>query len=124
MFAPHTYAERRARLRRMVGNGIIILNGNFDTAINCPNNAMAFRQESSFMYYFGLSVARLVGVIDVDNDRDILYGNEVTIEEMIWTGPQPSMAEQAARVGVTHTAPYDKVADIVAEGDRLAEVEV
>lgn len=118
MFAPHTYAERRARLRSMIGNGIIILNGNFDTAINCPNNAMAFRQESSFMYYFGLSVARLVGVIDVDNDRDTLYGNDVTIDEMIWTGPQPSMAEQAARVGVTHTAPYDKVADIVAEARR------
>ena len=62
MFAPHTYAERRARLRRMVGNGIIILNGNLDTAINAPENAMAFRQESSFLYYFGLDVARLVGV--------------------------------------------------------------
>ena len=118
MFSPQTYAERRARLRKMVGNGIIIFNGNLETSINYPNNAMAFRQESSFIYYFGLSVARLVGVIDCDNDRDILFGNEVTIDEMIWTGPLPSMQEQAASVGVAHTAPLNKVADLVAEAQR------
>lgn len=118
MFSAQTYADRRARLRRMVGNGIIILNGNLDTAINAPENAMAFRQESSFLYYFGLDVARLVGVMDCDNDCDTLYGNEVTIDEMIWTGPLPSMAEQAAQVGVTRTAPLNKVADVVAEARR------
>lgn len=119
MFSAQTYVERRARLRRMVGKGIIILNGNLDTAINAPENAMAFRQESSFLYYFGLDVARLVGVIDCENDCDTLYGNEVTIDEMIWTGPLPSMAEQAATVGVTRTAPLNKVADVVAEARRL-----
>ena len=118
MFSAQTYADRRARLRRMVGNGIIILNGNLDTAINAPENAMAFRQESSVLYYFGLDVARLVGVMDCDNDCDTLYGNEVTIDEMIWTGPLPSMAEQAAQVGVTRTAPLNKVADVVAEARR------
>ena len=118
MFSAQTYAERRARLRKMVGNGVIILNGHLETSINNPNNAIAFRQESSFMYYFGLQVARLVGVIDCDNDCDTLYGNDVTIDEMIWTGPLPSMAEQAAQVGVSRTAPLDKVADVVAEARR------
>ncbi len=115
MFSPQTYEERRARLRKMVGNGIILLPGNHETAINCPNNGMAFRQESSFLYYFGLDIAHLVGIIDIDNDTDYLYGNDVTIDEMIWTGPLPSMSELAAQVGVRHTAPLKAVADAIAD---------
>ncbi len=118
MFAPQTYAQRRSRLRQMVGSGIIIMPGHHNTAINCPNNAIAFRQDSSFLYYFGLNLAHLVGVIDIDNDTDYLYGNDVTLEEMIWTGPLPSMPELAAQVGITHTAPLDSVAEVVTEARR------
>lgn len=114
MFSAQTYIARRQALRSRLGEGIILLPGNTDMAINFPNNAVAFRQDSSFLYYFGLDNARLVGIIDIDNDTATLYGNDVTIDEMVWTGPVPALTELAARVGVTQTAPLDKVADAIA----------
>lgn len=118
MFPAKTYVERRARLRQMLGSGIVILPGNFDTAINFPNNAISFRQDSTFLYFFGLNMARLTGIIDLDNGKDYLYGNDTTIDEMIWTGPQPSLSELATEVGVHHTAPYANVAEAIAEARR------
>ena len=105
MFPAQTYVTRRDTLRKMIGSGIILLPGNTDMAINFPNNAGAFRQDSTFLYYFGLANARLAAIIDIDNDRDTLYGDDVTVDEMVWTGPVPALVDLAASVGVKHTAP-------------------
>lgn len=115
MFDKETYAERRAGLcRKMHGKGLILLPGHIESPINYPNNAYRFRQDSSFLYYFGLSLPGLAGVIDTDTGDVILFGDDFTIDDIIWMGPQPSVAELADRVGVATTAPLAALAEIIA----------
>lgn len=100
MFAPEIYTARRAALRKKLKSGVILLPGNNDAPINYPANAYGFRQDSNFLYYFGLSQPGFVGVIDVDRDTDCLYANEWTMDDLIWMGPQPTVRELAAKAGV------------------------
>jgi Xaa-Pro aminopeptidase len=108
MFEAKVYSDRRKKLRSLVSSGIILLPGNKEAAMNYPANTYHYRQDSNFLYYFGLNQPDLIGIIDVDEDRDILFGNDVDIDDIIWMGPQPSMKERAARVGVTETSPLDQ----------------
>ena len=105
MFSAKTYAARRNMLRTKIGSGIILLPGNSLSPNNYPNNAYYFRQDSSFRYYFGLNVPSVVGVIDADTGEEALYGDDFTVEDIIWTGPQPTLRELGAEVGVTATFP-------------------
>lgn len=105
MFPAKTYTARRETLRTKIGSGIILLPGNSFSPNNYPNNAYYFRQDSTFRYYFGLNVADLVGVIDADTGEEILYGNDLTVEDIVWTGPQPSLREMADEVGIRATFP-------------------
>lgn len=105
MFSAKTYTARRETLRTKIGSGIILLPGNPFSPNNYPNNAYYFRQDSTFRYFFGLNTADLVGLIDADAGEEALYGNDLTVEDIVWTGPQPSLAEQAAQVGVRATYP-------------------
>jgi Xaa-Pro aminopeptidase len=103
MFDQTTYAARRARLKTQVGKGLILLLGNEDSSMNYRDNLYPFRQDSSFLYFFGLDKPGLAAVIDIDNDREVIYGKELTMDEIVWTGPLPSLAEQAAAAGVSLT---------------------
>ena len=105
MFSAKTYTARRHELRTKIGSGIILLPGNPLTPNNYPNNAYYFRQDSTFRYYFGLNVPSLVGLIDADSGEEALYGDDFTVEDIIWTGPQPTLHELGAGVGVTATFP-------------------
>ena len=106
MFSKETYIRRRARLQELVGEGVIILMGNNESPCNYPNNAYyPFRQDSSFLYYFGQNRDGLVGVIDVDNNRETLIGDDIDIEDIVWYGSVDSVADMAAQVGVAHSAP-------------------
>ena len=106
MFSKETYINRRAELKKLVGNGIIILFGNNDSPANYPANAYApMRQDSSFLYYFGQHRDGLVGVIDIDNDEEMLFGDDIDVEDIVWMGYTPSVADLAAEVGITKTAP-------------------
>lgn len=105
MFSAKTYTARRETLRTKIGSGIILLPGNPFSPNNYPNNAYYFRQDSTFRYYFGLNVADLVGVIDADTGEEALYGDDLTVEDIVWTGPQPSLREMAAEVGIRSTFP-------------------
>ena len=106
MFSKETYIRRRAELKRLVGSGTIVLFGNNDAPANYPANAYApMRQDSSFLYYFGQHREGLVGVIDIDNDEDWLLGDDIDIEDIVWMGFVPSVADLAAEVGITKTAP-------------------
>ena len=104
MFDKETYIRRRAELKRLVGKGLIILFGNNESPANYPANGYApFRQDSSFLYYFGQHRDGLVGVIDIDNDEEWLFGDDIDVEDIVWMGYTPSVADLAAEVGVKKT---------------------
>ena len=105
MFPVKTYVSRRAELRAKTGGGLILLPGNQPSANNYPNNAYYFRQDSTFLYYFGLDRPSLAGVIDADTGEEVLFGDDFTVDDIIWTGPQPTLRELGAEVGVTATFP-------------------
>ena len=110
LFSADVYRNRRRTLRDKIGSGLILLPGNGLAPNNYPNNAYYFRQDSSFRYYFGLNVPDLVGLIDADADEAWLFGNDFTVEDIIWTGPQPLLRDMAAEVAVTRTAPLAELA--------------
>lgn len=113
MFSKETYIRRRAELKKLVGNGVIILFGNNEAPANYPANAYApMRQDSSFLYYFGQHRDGLVGVIDIDNDTETLYGDDIDVEDIVWMGFTPSVADLAEEVGITKTAPMSELRKI------------
>ena len=106
MFGKETYIRRREELKKLVKNGIIVLFGNNEAPYNYPANCYApMRQDSSFLYYFGQHRDGLVGVIDIDNDEDWLFGDDIDVEDIVWMGFTPTVNDLAAEVGVTKTAP-------------------
>ena len=105
MFSAKTYASRREVLRTKIGSGVILLPGNMPAPNNYPNNTYYFRQDSSFLYYFGLNIPSLVGVIDADTGEEMLFGDDFTVEDIIWTGPQPTLRELGAQVGIAAAHP-------------------
>ena len=116
MFSKQTYLSRRNELKRLVGSGVIILFGNNESPCNYPSNAYSpFRQDSSFLYYFGLAQPGLVGVIDVDNDSELLFGDDIDIEDIVWYGSVDSVAQMAASVGVAQTAPMSALSQFCSQ---------
>ena len=113
MFSKETYIRRPAELKKLVGEGVIVLFGNNESPANYPANGYApFRQDSSFLYYFGQHRDGLVGIIDIDNDEDILIGDDIDIEDIVWMGFVPSVADLAAEVGITKTAPMSQLRQV------------
>ncbi len=111
MFSSKTYIARRKMLRTKIGQGIILLPGNALSPNNYPNNAYYFRQDSTFRYYFGLNTPSLTGLLDLDSGEEALYGDDFTVEDIIWTGPQPTLRELGAEVGITATYPAAALAE-------------
>ena len=119
MFDKATYVSRRAKLKQLVKSGIIILFGNNESPCNFPANGYyPFRQDSSFLYYFGLSRDGLVGVIDIDNDIETLVGNDIDIEDIVWYGSVNSVHDMAEQVGVKNTAPMKSLKTICNDAMR------
>ncbi|WPU93885.1 Xaa-Pro aminopeptidase [Mucilaginibacter sabulilitoris] len=114
LFDKQVYTDRRNILKQKIGSdGIILLLGNEDSSMNYKDNPYPFRQDSSFLYYFGLDVQSLAAVIDTDTGEEVIFGNELSMDDIIWTGTLPSVQEIAAMVGVTQTKPYDQVTHYV-----------
>lgn len=110
MFSKDTYISRRAELKRLLGSGVVILFGNNESPANYPANAYSpMRQDSSFLYYFGQHREGLVGVIDIDSDSEMLLGDDIGVEDIVWMGFTPSVADLAAEVGITKTAPMKEL---------------
>ncbi|MEG0518059.1 MAG: Xaa-Pro aminopeptidase, partial [Bacteroidales bacterium] len=100
------YKQRRETLKQSVGNGILLFLGNSESPMNYADNQYHFRQDSTFLYYFGFNKnADLAAVIDIDHNREILFGDELTIDSIVWTGLLPTIKEQAHLVGVEQTMP-------------------
>ena len=110
MFDKETYIRRRSELKHLVGEGVIVIFGNNESPANYPANGYApFRQDSSFLYYFGQHRDGLVGVIDIDNDEEWLFGDDIDVEDIVWMGYTPSVADLATEVGVKKTAPMKEL---------------
>ncbi len=115
MFTKKTYSERRKILKRRVGSGLILFLGNDESPMNYAANTYPFRQDSTFLYYFGLNMPGLAAVIDVDADRDLLFGNDAELSDIIWVGPQPLLSERGRTCGVRETFPFDRLAEVLQE---------
>ncbi|MCI7614703.1 MAG: aminopeptidase P family protein [Bacteroidales bacterium] len=118
LFSKNTYVERRARLRQLVGHGLIVLMGNNESPLNYPSNTYKFRQDSSFLYFFGQHRDGLVGVIDADSGAETLLGDEIDIDDIVWYGEVTSVVQMAEECGVAHTAPMAALTEMVAQAQK------
>ena len=105
MFAKETYIARRAKLKQAVGSGLLLFLGNEESGMNYADNTYHFRQDSTFLYFFGLPYAGLAAIIDIDNDREIIFGNELTIDDIVWMGIQPTLKEKSEAAGIQDVRP-------------------
>ena len=119
MFESTTYIKRRQALREKVQSGIILILGNNEAPANYPDNCYHFRQDSSFLYFFGQSHPGYAGILDIEAGEDIFFGNDVDIDDIIWMGPQPSIKELAAQVGVEKSMPFCQLKEVV--GKAIAQ---
>ena len=115
MFDITIYKNRRSALRRKMESGIILLLGNNEAPANYPDNTYHFRQDSTFMYFFGHSLPGLAGIMDIDAGRDYFFGDDVTMDDIIWMGPQPSIKELGAQVGAHRSFPLKQLDKMVRE---------
>lgn len=115
MFQAEVYLERRKKLCEKIQSGLILFWGNDESPINYPDNHYPFRQHSSFLYYFGIDHPGLAAIIDVDNMRVIVFGDDLGMEDIIWSGPQPSVAGMALLSGISETQPTVKLYTILKE---------
>ena len=120
MFKKETYMARREQLRKDIGKGLIIIPGNHEAPCNYKDNTYWFRQDSTFLYFFGLQREDLVGVLDCETGKDYLFANDYDIEDIIWTGPLPSVKELAASVGVEQSGDMAALTEFVASRRRQA----
>lgn len=109
LFSKQTYTDRRAILRQRIGSGLIVLFGNNESPVNYPSNGYKFRQDSSFLYYYGLQRDGLVGVIDADSGDEWLIGDDIDIEDIVWFGSVDSVADMAEQAGCTKSAPMSRL---------------
>ena len=118
LFSQQTYVERRRKLRELVGKGLILLFGNNDCPNNYPANVYKFRQDSSFLYFFGQKRDGLVGVIDADSGREVLVGNEIDIDDIVWYGSVQSVRDMAEACGAGESQPMAALAGMVEQARK------
>ncbi|MEA3504655.1 MAG: aminopeptidase P N-terminal domain-containing protein, partial [Bacteroidota bacterium] len=103
MFQKNVYLERRKKLKENLKTGLVFIIGNEESPMNYEDNTYHFRQDSTFLYYFGISSPGLYAVIDIDNDKEVIFGDNLTIDSIVWMGTHPSIADKARSVGVNLT---------------------
>ena len=118
LFNKQTYIERREVLRRRIQSGLIVLFGNNESPVNYPSNGYKFRQDSTFLYYFGLQRDGLLGVIDADSGDEWLIGDDIDIEDIVWFGSVDSVADMAAQTGCAKSAPMAHLATLMEDARR------
>ena len=110
LFSTETYVKRRALLKKkFIGSGVLLFLGNQESSINFKDNWYPYRQDSTFLYYFGLNLPGLHALIDLDSGQEIIFGDDLTLDEIVWTGPQPTIAAMSAKVGILDTRPLEKI---------------
>ncbi|MBR0243406.1 MAG: aminopeptidase P N-terminal domain-containing protein [Bacteroidaceae bacterium] len=106
-FSKETYLRRRAQLKKDLGSGLLLFLGNAEVGMNYADNTYRFRQDSTFLYFFGIDDPNLAALIDIDEDREVVFGNELTIDDIVWTGTMPTLHERAVAYGITDTRPMN-----------------
>jgi Xaa-Pro aminopeptidase len=109
MFKPEVYKQRRDALKAKIKSGIALFLGNNEAPMNYAANTYHFRQDSTFLYFFGIDLPGIAGVIDFDEGKDYIFGTDVDIESIIWMGPQPTMKDNAMKVGVELVKPFEEL---------------
>lgn len=107
MFSKETYIKRRNELKSKFSTGILFFPGNEESPMNYADNTYHFRQDSTFLYYFGIDMPGLAAVIDAGSSEVIVFGNELTVEEIVWMGAQETISQKAAKAGIANTRPLD-----------------
>ena len=115
MFAKETYSQRRARLKARVGSGVILLLGNNESPMNYAANVYPFRQDSTFLYFFGLDQPGLAAVLDLDEGTECLFGDDPSLDDIVWTGPRPLLSDRGQQVGVVQTAPGKELEQVLSK---------
>ena len=121
MFAKETYVQRRALLKKNIGSGVLLFLGNDEQGLHYEDNTFRYRQDSTFLYYFGLSFAGLSAIIDIDEDKEIIFGDELTIDHIVWMGTQPTLKEKSGRVGITEVMPSAEIMNYLHKAVRKGQ---
>jgi Xaa-Pro aminopeptidase len=117
-FEAGTYTKRRAQLKKEIGTGLILIPGNSEAPMNYTDNTYSFRQDSTFLYYFGLDIPDLAALIDVDEDKEIIFGTDFSVDDIVWMGPQPTIKQLATKCGVKTTSGPGELEKICADSVR------
>ncbi|MCK4662961.1 MAG: aminopeptidase P family protein [Bacteroidales bacterium] len=115
MFKDKVYIERRNKLREQLDSGLVLILGNTEASMNYPANTYHWRQDSSFLYFFGLDYPDLAGIMDIDSGEDYIFGNDVDMDDIIWMGNQPTMKERSMNAGINNVFPYDNIVKLINE---------
>jgi Xaa-Pro aminopeptidase len=119
MFSKEVYQQRRNALKAAIGEGIILLPGNEESGMNYKDNVYHFRQDSCFLYFTGIDKPGLCFIIDIDNDQEILFGDEATVDDIVWTGPQEALAEKAEKAGIAFTRKKNEIENALRGGRKV-----
>ena len=123
MFDATVYRDRRNRLKKDLGSGLVLLLGNDEVGMNYTSNTYAFRQDSTFLYFFAIDQPGLAAIIDVDAGTETVFGDDVTVADIVWTGPQPTIADHCKPAGLASSAPLSelptRIAAAIGQGRRI-----
>ncbi len=113
MFKSEVYSKRREELHKKIKSGLALFIGNAEAPMNYPDNTYHFRQDSDFLYFFGLDLPGFTGIMDFDSGKDSIFGNDYDMDDIVWMGPQPTVKELAQKCDITDTAPRTKLEEII-----------
>ncbi|AKK74150.1 Xaa-Pro aminopeptidase [Chryseobacterium gallinarum] len=113
MFSAQTYQDRRAVLQSNIANGILLFLGNIENPVNFEHNPYYFRQDSTYLYYFGIQEPRIAAIIDIDENKTIIFGDELSIDDIVWMGGQETLKEKSLKSGVQETLPYAELSQYI-----------
>ena len=111
MFDTNVYTNRRRLLKDKFDSGLLLFLGNEDSPANYKANTYYFRQDSTFLYYFGIDRPGFAATIDIDNNLETIFGNDMTIDDIVWSGRQPSVNDFAEIAGVKRATTIDKLSE-------------
>ncbi|PJA98266.1 MAG: Xaa-Pro aminopeptidase [Ignavibacteriales bacterium CG_4_9_14_3_um_filter_30_11] len=122
MYPTNIYVKRREQLRKKIKSGVLLFLGNSDAPMNYKDNIYPFRQDSTFLYYFGINHPDFTAVIDIDENKEIIFANDLSVDDIVWTGPQKSTCQLAKRAGLKNSAPINKLIPVIKKaiaGNRM-----
>ncbi len=115
MFKSEVYIKRREELCKKVKSGLVLFIGNNESPVNYPANPYHFRQDSDFLYFFGLDFPGFSGLIDIDSGKQWIFGTDFDIDDIVWMGPQPKVKDLALKCGIENTQPLQKMEALISD---------